>query len=78
MAPLLDRPIGGPHASEDTCWLTQLTGKTYRIPNKGESKALHKSARKAAPKGNTLNYWAGYNLVPSDYKQLKEKLKSTK
>jgi dipeptidyl aminopeptidase/acylaminoacyl peptidase len=59
-------------------WLTQLTGKTYRIPNKDESKALHKSARKAALKENTLNYWAGYNLVPSDYEQLKEKLQTLK
>ncbi len=59
-------------------WLTQRTGKTYRLPNKEETKALQKSARKAAPKENTLNYWAGYNLVPSDYVHLKEKLKTIK
>ncbi len=59
-------------------WLSELTGKTYRLPNKEEAKALHKSARKAAPKENTLNYWAGYDLMPSDYDQLKEKLKAIK
>lgn len=59
-------------------WLTEVTGKTYRLPNTAETKALQKSARKAAPKENTLNYWAGYTLVPSDYKQLKDKLKTIK
>jgi formylglycine-generating enzyme required for sulfatase activity len=57
-------------------WLTQLTGKTYRLPNEEETKALQKSARKAAPNENTLNYWAGYDLVPSDYELLKDKLKT--
>jgi dipeptidyl aminopeptidase/acylaminoacyl peptidase len=57
-------------------WLSQLTGKTYRLPTTDETKALQKSARKAAPNENTLNYWAGYNLVPSDYELLKEKLKT--
>jgi formylglycine-generating enzyme required for sulfatase activity len=57
-------------------WLSEHTGKTYRLPNADEAKALHKSARKTASKENTLNYWAGYDLVPSDYEQLKEKLKT--
>jgi dipeptidyl aminopeptidase/acylaminoacyl peptidase len=57
-------------------WLSQLTGKTYRLPTTDETKALQKSARKAAPKENILNYWAGYNLVPSDSEKLKEKLKT--
>ena len=55
-------------------WLSQQTGQTYRLPNKKEAKALAKSARNAAPKENTLNYWAGYDLVPSDYEKLKKKL----
>lgn len=57
-------------------WLSELTGKTYRLPNAKEAKTLHKSSRKTASKENTLNYWAGYDLVPSDYEQLKEKLKT--
>jgi formylglycine-generating enzyme required for sulfatase activity len=57
-------------------WLSELTAKTYRLPNADEAKELHKSARKTAAKENTLNFWAGYDLVPSDYEQLKEKLKT--
>jgi dipeptidyl aminopeptidase/acylaminoacyl peptidase len=59
-------------------WLTQLTGKTYRLPSTDETKALQKAVKKAASKENTLNFWAGYSLVPSDYEQLKEKLKLIK
>lgn len=59
-------------------WLTQLTGKTYRLPSTDETKALQKAVKKAASKENTLNYWAGYSLVPSDYEHLKEKLKIIK
>ncbi len=59
-------------------WLSQQTGQTYRLPNKDEVKGLIKSSRKVAPKENTLNYWAGYNLVPSDYEKLKLKLNDLK
>jgi dipeptidyl aminopeptidase/acylaminoacyl peptidase len=55
-------------------WLSQQTGNTYRLPSEKEAKAFHKSAKKVAAKENTLNYWAGYNLVPSDYEKLKTKL----
>ncbi|WP_400080537.1 prolyl oligopeptidase family serine peptidase [Winogradskyella sp. R77965] len=55
-------------------WLSQQTKTTYRLPNSEEVKTLIKSSRKAASKDNTLNYWAGYKLVPSDYVKLKEKL----
>jgi dipeptidyl aminopeptidase/acylaminoacyl peptidase len=57
-------------------WLSKLAGKTYRLPDAEEAKALHNEARKIAATENTLNYWAGYDLVPSDYEQLKEKLKT--
>ncbi|MEO1030623.1 MAG: prolyl oligopeptidase family serine peptidase [Bacteroidota bacterium] len=59
-------------------WLSQQTGATYRLPSSKEGKAFHKSAKKVASKENTLNYWAGYKLVPSDYEKLKLKLSSTK
>jgi len=61
-----------------TNWLSELTGNTYRLPSEKEAKAFHKSAQKVAPKENVLNYWAGYNLVPSDYEKLKNKLLATK
>ena len=55
-------------------WLSKHTGQTYRLPNTKEAKSLSKSARKVALKENTLDHWAGYNLVPSDYEKLKQKL----
>ncbi|WP_299525459.1 prolyl oligopeptidase family serine peptidase [Winogradskyella sp.] len=65
-------------AKNYTNWLSQLTGDAYRLPSTKEGKAFHKSAQKIASKENVLNYWAGYNLVPSDYEKLKEKLLITK
>ncbi|WP_299362560.1 prolyl oligopeptidase family serine peptidase [Winogradskyella sp.] len=59
-------------------WLSEQTGSTYRLPSSKEGEAFQKSAQKAAAKENTLNYWAGYNLVPSDYQKLKEKLNDKK
>ncbi|TYA78599.1 S9 family peptidase [Seonamhaeicola marinus] len=61
-------------AKDYISWLSKLTGKTFRLPNVKEAKTLRKSARKVAAKENTLNYWAGYELVPSDYEKLKGKL----
>lgn len=59
-------------------WLSSHTKSTYRLPNKKEAEALHKLSRKAAETENTLNYWAGYKLVPSDAEQLKTKLAELK
>jgi dipeptidyl aminopeptidase/acylaminoacyl peptidase len=44
-------------------WLSKQLGKTARLPNKKEAEALHKKARTAGPKENTLNYWAGYAIT---------------
>ena len=63
-------------AQDYTNWLSKETGTTYRLPNDSEAKSLHKAARKVASKENTLNYWAGYSLVPSDYEKLKAKVKT--
>lgn len=54
--------------------LTEVTGVKYRLPNETEAKALHKKAFKSASKENSLNYWAGYDLTPSDAGKLKRKL----
>ncbi|MCA0133686.1 S9 family peptidase [Winogradskyella alexanderae] len=59
-------------------WLSQQTGSSYRLPTSKEGKAFHKSAKKVATKENTLNYWAGYDLVPSDYQKLKLKIDDKK
>jgi dienelactone hydrolase len=56
-------------------WLSNKTGKTYRLPNSKEGTSLHKQARKIAAKENVLNAWAGYDLVKKDAELLSEKLK---
>lgn len=55
-------------------WLGTKTGKTYRLPNKAEAKALHEKGRGAAKSQNNLNYWAGYELTLPDVGPLKKKL----
>jgi dipeptidyl aminopeptidase/acylaminoacyl peptidase len=57
-------------------WLSKHTGKSYRLPNAEETKALHKHAIKVATKENTLNSWAGYDLVRSDANKLTPKINS--
>ena len=55
-------------------WLSNLTGQTYRLPNASEAKALHKKAKKLAPKENTLAYWAGYSPTMSEVGPLRAKV----
>lgn len=55
-------------------WLSEITGKTYRLPNQKEAEKLHKSAHKAAAKENTLNYWAGYNITIDEVPAFRQKL----
>jgi dipeptidyl aminopeptidase/acylaminoacyl peptidase len=50
-------------------WLSQLTGKTYRLPAEEEAKTLY-----GKPSGNTFDYWAGYKVNPDDYARLLETL----
>ncbi|WP_224484587.1 alpha/beta hydrolase family protein [Robertkochia aurantiaca] len=57
-------------------WLSELTGKTWRMPSAGEAEDLHKKAMKAAAKkANTLNYWAGYDITYDEIEALKAKVK---
>ena len=58
--------------------LSRHDGKTYRLPNAAEARALHKKALKVAGKENTLNYWAGYELTLTDAERLQEKLATDK
>jgi len=52
-------------------WLSQKTGKTYRLPNDDESERLHNAA---GPAENTLDAWAGYPVNPDDFDRLQEVL----
>ena len=55
-------------------WLSDLTGKIYRLPNASEATALHKLALKQAGKSNSLSHWAGYALTWDDAQLLRNKL----
>ncbi len=61
-------------AQDYVAWLSEKTGKSYRLPNKKEAGAWHEKAHKAGPKENTLNHWAGYELNPEDAAALREKV----
>jgi len=53
-------------------WLTTVTGEEFRMPSVEEAEKLAKMANK----GNTLDYWAGYNLNPDDAELILKKVKS--
>lgn len=59
-------------------WISDLTGKTYRLPNKKEAEKLHKKTIKISKKENTFNYWSGYDISSMDVKLLKKKLPELK
>jgi dienelactone hydrolase len=53
-------------------WLSELTGRTYRLPTVEEAEDLYDSS---AAEENTLDHWAGYALNPDDAARLREQLK---
>jgi len=59
-------------------WLSNLTGKKYRLPTSEEGKNLHKLAHKAASKENTLNYWAGYPITIDEISEFNKKVQELK
>ncbi|WP_298286358.1 prolyl oligopeptidase family serine peptidase [uncultured Lutibacter sp.] len=59
-------------------WLSNLTGKKYRLPTSEEGKNLHKLAHKAAAKENTLNYWAGYPITIDEISEFNKKVQELK
>jgi len=62
-------------AEEYVKWLSQVTGKEFRLPTMEEAENL---VKKAGKKENTLDYWAGYNLNPDDAQLLLKKVKELK
>lgn len=67
--------VSAQQASAYTKWLSEKSGKTYRLPNEKEAKDFHKKALSIASKENTLNAWAGYILNPKDAENLKTAIK---
>ena len=61
-----------------TKWLSEKTGKTYRLPNAKEAEKWNEKAVKSAKKENTLNYLAGYDLTIDDAKKLQTDLETLK
>ncbi len=55
-------------------WLSELTGKKFRLPNSAEAKTLQKIAHKNAGEENTLNYWAGYKITKDEVTELRQTL----
>jgi dipeptidyl aminopeptidase/acylaminoacyl peptidase len=53
-------------------WLSQATGKKYRLGSKEEMEDLYKDADSS---DNTLDTWAGYTVNPEDKERLRDKIK---
>ncbi|HUP24491.1 MAG TPA: prolyl oligopeptidase family serine peptidase [Thermoanaerobaculia bacterium] len=58
-------------AQRYVAWLSQHTGRRYRLPTKDEAERL---ARTAGSKGNTLERWAGYEPNPEDAARIRAAL----
>jgi formylglycine-generating enzyme required for sulfatase activity len=71
-------------------WLSQVTGRRFRLPTEEEAKRLAEAAKRSAPEatrdaghggeskcpegGNTLDRWAGYTPNPEDAAALRRAL----
>jgi dipeptidyl aminopeptidase/acylaminoacyl peptidase len=60
-------------AQEYCRWLSQRTGRTYRLPDAAEAKKLYDDRDGTGE--NTLDYWAGYAPNPDDAARLGAKIK---
>ncbi len=58
-------------AKEYAAWLTERSGRTFRLPTVAEARKL---AEVAGEGGNTLDRWAGYTPNPDDAAALREVL----
>ncbi len=53
-------------------WLSEQTGRNYRLPTAAELAAL--KAARAGPSENTPAYWAGFTPTPDEYRRLRARL----
>ncbi|HMA62662.1 MAG TPA: prolyl oligopeptidase family serine peptidase [bacterium] len=65
--------ISAQEAQAYCMWLSDLTGKQYRLPLKKESKSLIDLV-KSSQDANNLNYWAGYEINIDDAGEIKNKI----
>ncbi len=55
-------------------WLSETTGRVWRLPTAAERKALLRAARKTLGTPNTLDAWGGEGLTPDDAALLRKDL----
>ena len=53
-------------------WLSEQTGRSYRLPTAAELEAL--AAARTGPAENTPAYWAGFTPTPDEYRRLRPRL----
>jgi dienelactone hydrolase len=55
-------------------WLSEQTGRHFRLPTEEEMNKLLKAANSNFPNENNLEYWAGYDATPDDAALLGDKI----
>jgi dienelactone hydrolase len=68
------RGIGVDAARAYTRWLSEHTGRTYRLPNTEETRALHRIAHRSGVRQNTLNHLAGFGITVDEVGILRQKM----
>jgi dipeptidyl aminopeptidase/acylaminoacyl peptidase len=63
-----------PLAQAYCLWLSEKTGRQYRVPTEAEMKKLTAAAKSNLAHENNLNYWIGYGPSPDDLDMLREKI----
>ncbi len=64
--------LSGEQAQAYVDWLSEQTGRTYRLPTAEELAALKKA--RSGPAENTPAYWAGFSPNPDEYRRLRARL----
>jgi len=64
-----------PSMAQTYClWLSQKTGRTFRLPTEKEMDKLTAAAKSNLHNENNLHYWAGYAPTPDDLALVREKI----
>jgi formylglycine-generating enzyme required for sulfatase activity len=61
-------------ASDYCKWLSEKTGRKYRLPKESEMEKLIGAAAGNASRENNLDWWAGYTLTPDEVPYLMAKV----
>ena len=66
--------ISAEQAQAYVAWLSEQTGRSYRLPTADELKALQ--AARTGPSENTPAYWAGFSPNVDEYRRLRARLEA--